>query len=436
MTSERFAVLLAGCCHERNNHVTLLCHKILLYNDPALVDDAFGIQVTPTGIVEMMNSAIKAGTGLIEIHTHPGAKGKVSFSAVDSAGHNEITKFAFSCLPEDSFYGSLVAGQRSLSGLLWTSASSVPVVISAFRIAGTGKSIYESAKKPVHFDENRYTRQVHLLGKEGQERIGSVRVGIVGLGGTGSIVARTLAYEGVRSFVLIDHDRIAVSNLNRLDGGTRWDVRFRRRKVRIARREILRIAPDADVQIVPKSLFTMQAFRAMADADILFGCTDNDATRLCMNEFSAAYLKPYIDMGSGIIAESGRVTEAGGRVTVVLPGQGCMLCANAVNTRMAGHELAPPELREVAVKRGYVSGSDIPAPSVMSLNQTMASIAVTEFKAVVTGFRAPVRNVLYDLLSGTVTPVRYDVGPNCLVCHSSLGKGDLMKLQTRYCNNR
>ena len=403
------------------------------YVDPTLIDDTYGIKLSPHGIVHMMNAATQAGTGIVEVHSHPGADESVRFSRTDEEGHCEIVHFALSSLRNGSPYGSMVAGRRSLSGLLWLAPSSQPLSIATFRVAGRPAPLFAELGDPrLAFDEGRYTRQVALLGREGQRKIGLVKVGIVGLGGTGSIVARTLAYEGVRSFVLVDHDNVTKSNLNRMDGATRWDARLHRKKVKVARREIRRIAPDSRITSVPRSLFSREAIEMLAESDIIFGCTHNHGTRLCLNEISAAYLKPYIDLGSGIVAEDGVIREAGGRVTVVLPGEGCLLCACAVNPQVAGHELARTELREFAMEQGYVEGEDVPSPSVMSLNQTIAALAATEFKAVVAQLREPIRQVHYDLLRGTVSPVTFRARNKCLVCHGYVGKGDLLEIRQRY----
>ncbi|MFW6114452.1 MAG: HesA/MoeB/ThiF family protein [bacterium] len=431
-SEERFAVLLVGHSRSRGA-ISLLCHKVVPYTDARLVDTSMGIRLSPEGIVHMMNLANTAGTGIVEVHSHVGPSRGVAFSSTDIRGHAEIVPFALPELPNGCCYGSVVTGSESASGMVWETPEDEPVPFEGIQKAGLAQPTNTEHKSPIRVGESRrYTRQVTLLGKVGQKLIEETRVGIVGLGGTGSIVARTLAYEGVRSFVLIDPDVVELSNLNRLDGSRRWDVWFGRKKAKVLRREIRRIAPGSDVVVIPKSLFTKKALSALKRVDVLFGCTDNDATRLCLNELSAGYVKPYIDMGSGIETSEGRTRQAGARLAVVLPGEGCLLDAKAVDLKQVGYELSDPAMQELAREEGYVSGAEVAAPSVMSLNQTIASLAVTEFKALVTHMRPPFRLMYYDLLEGTLHPVDFQKNGDCVVCNDHLGKGDLLSLGKRY----
>ena len=54
-----------------------------------------------------------------------------------------------------------------------------------------------------------------LYGKENLEKLAQAKVAIFGIGGVGGYAAEALARCGIGSLVLIDHDRVALSNLNR-----------------------------------------------------------------------------------------------------------------------------------------------------------------------------------------------------------------------------
>jgi hypothetical protein len=69
-----------------------------------------------------------------------------------------------------------------------------------------------------------YDRHVRLLGDVGQERLDSLKVGVIELGGGGSLVNGWLSPVGVGHSVAVDFDRIEPSNLPRVVGATRWDA--------------------------------------------------------------------------------------------------------------------------------------------------------------------------------------------------------------------
>ncbi|MCL1975472.1 MAG: tRNA threonylcarbamoyladenosine dehydratase [Firmicutes bacterium] len=60
-----------------------------------------------------------------------------------------------------------------------------------------------------------FARNRLLWGNEAQERLRQSRVVLIGLGGVGSFVAETLVRGGIGELVLIDHDKVELSNLNR-----------------------------------------------------------------------------------------------------------------------------------------------------------------------------------------------------------------------------
>src|SRR5437764_724690 len=80
---------------------------------------------------------------------------------------------------------------------------------------------------------DRYDRQIRVFGSSIQRQLRSLRIAVVGVGGTGSIIAQELAHLGVADFLFLDPDTVAETNLNRLAGATRNDLG--RLKVGVAR---------------------------------------------------------------------------------------------------------------------------------------------------------------------------------------------------------
>jgi tRNA A37 threonylcarbamoyladenosine dehydratase len=90
------------------------------------------------------------------------------------------------------------------------------------------------------------TRTEMLIGKEAIEKLRNTKVAVFGLGGVGSYVVEALARSGIGSFVLIDHDLINLTNLNRQLIATYDTIGMP--KVEAARIRINSINPQAKVE--------------------------------------------------------------------------------------------------------------------------------------------------------------------------------------------
>ena len=71
---------------------------------------------------------------------------------------------------------------------------------------------------------NQFSRTQLLLGKEGIDRLAEAKVAVFGIGGVGGYVVEALARSGVGSFVLVDDDKVCLTNLNRQIIATRSTV--------------------------------------------------------------------------------------------------------------------------------------------------------------------------------------------------------------------
>lgn len=94
---------------------------------------------------------------------------------------------------------------------------------------------------------NQFSRTELLIGKEGIEKLQNSKVAIFGIGGVGSFVVEGLVRAGVGSFVLVDNDKVCLTNLNRQIISTRKTVG--KPKVEVAKERILEINPEANVEI-------------------------------------------------------------------------------------------------------------------------------------------------------------------------------------------
>ena len=94
---------------------------------------------------------------------------------------------------------------------------------------------------------NQFSRTQLLLGEDAMKRLSEAKVAVFGIGGVGGYVVEALVRSGVRSFVLVDDDKVCLTNINRQIIATRKTVG--KYKVEVMKERILEINPDAEVEM-------------------------------------------------------------------------------------------------------------------------------------------------------------------------------------------
>lgn len=265
-------------------------------------------------------------------------------------------------------------------------------------------------------EEARYQRHIGLFGAEGQQRIASARVVIVGLGGTGSHVAQQLAYLGVCDYHLIDGDEVSLSNLNRLIGAVSADVGTP--KVAIAARNIRAIQPTATV-IADDSMFSDVNLHNHADRDVIFACVDDDVVRLDLVRHASARALAYVDLATDV-APTG---EFGGRVVFAKDGERCLSCLGELDQHALARATMTDDQRDADDKIYGIEREALATtgPSVVSVNGVIASLAVTEFMVWRTRLREPVGYLNYRGDRGTVASRTDPARDHCHYCMTAWG---------------
>lgn len=109
---------------------------------------------------------------------------------------------------------------------------------------------------------NQFSRTELIIGKEALEKLKQSKVAIFGLGGVGSFVAEGLVRAGIGNFVLIDDDKICLTNLNRQIIATRKTIG--KYKVDVMKDRLLEINPDVNIE-VSKEFFMPESSHDMLD---------------------------------------------------------------------------------------------------------------------------------------------------------------------------
>lgn len=140
----------------------------------------------------------------------------------------------------------------------------------------------------------RYSRHLLLpeVGLEGQQRINSAKVLLVGTGGLGAPAALYLAAAGVGTLGIVDFDFVEVSNLQRQIIHSSKDID--RPKVASAKDKIKAINPEIQVVTYNTQLSSNNALEIIRDYDIVVDGTDNYPTRYLINDACVLLGKPVV----------------------------------------------------------------------------------------------------------------------------------------------
>ena len=373
----------------------------------------------------------RRGHGVVEVHTHPGSGEDVGFSSFDREQLPAFARYVRNKL-RSRVYGAVVLGQAGYDGLAVTDTGEEPLVLRLPGECSSQPSWLLEARSTT--SPSQYDRQLQALGPEGQRRVAQLRVGVVGLGGTGSQVAQQLAHVGVAQVLLADDDRVEVTNLPRLAGAAWWDPLIRRRKTANACRLFRRASPHTTVRILG-SLREPGSIELLRDVDLIIGCVDNDGARLILSELAAAHLVPYLDIGVGIEAGADGASVIGGRIAFYLPGGSCLACADEIDFTEAAEDLETEALRRIRIDRGYARDRRVEA-ALMPLNTVLVGLGMMELLAFATGMRSVAPFSRYDALANRVVPQRVEVDPDCPVCGPAAGMGDRQSVVRYALRNR
>lgn len=258
--------------------------------------------------------------------------------------------------------------------------------------------------------DSRFDRNLRAFGAPGQRRLRDTDVTIVGVGGLGSSVAEQLARVGVGSLHLIDPDHLEESNVPRVYGS--YDADIGVPKVEAVRIHLSRIDPELTVTTHQTVVEDEAVAETLRHTDIVIAGLDQMTSRGFLNQFCVRHGLPYID--AGVVIETADddaggeprdVTAMHGFVQSVIPGTtACFDCLNRIDPQQTRIERLPDGDVDAEREAGYVdAGALTPEPAVVTLNTTVAGMAVSELVAFVTGVRPPRGFVHYDGLAASIS---------------------------------
>jgi hypothetical protein len=212
----------------------------------------------------------------------------------------------------------------------------------------------------------RWSRTAGAMGRKAWSGLRTQTVSIVGCGRSGSTVAQMVALLGVRKIVLVDHDRVEQTNLDAMPGLNESDVG--RYKVEVVAEQTSRSRPDLAITAVRTSAENRTAWKHLKRSDLIISTVDRDAPRWLVARLAALYLKPHLDIGTGIREENGERTM-GADIRLLLPGSGCLNCVGGL--RHSDDALYALRRPENALQRGrHSEWHEQRAGSLVTVNST------------------------------------------------------------------
>ena len=382
---EAVAVALCGRGFGLGTELLLVQRVLLVPHEICRREEAL-VEWPPTAIEQLLVEAGEKDLAILKIHSHP--NGMDSFSSLDDESDRRLFESVFGWTESDRPHASAVMlpsgrvfGRAVHADGSFRSLEAVGIAGSSVRVCRSNDKRGEVAG----FME----RHAQLFGPGTTSVVQGLRVGVVGCSGTGSSVIEQIVRLGVGEAVLIDPDRVEERNLNRIYGATMADVG--RYKVDVLREHVHELGLGTAVTGVPERVETKDSRNAVAACDIAFGCMDSVSGRHVLSRICQYYLVPYIDLGVKLEAlEDGTINQVAGAWHYLEP-EGRDLMERGVYTMedLEAEDLyrRNPEEYAERLQRGYVRGVPVDRPAVISVNTTVAGLAVTEMLARLHPFR-------------------------------------------------
>lgn len=467
---------------------TYLLQKII---EPDQGDVYFDGQLKyhPEYTLRSINEAAEIpGAGVIFIHTHPGSNATPS-KPDKTADKEELYDVGLNLGPEVPLVAGIVAdrpntetGKREWSVRAYEyvfqdspqadtgshtgentgefrHATAIRVVGERIKKLPTIKDVTGPAGTGGTIDLEVQDSTVELWGKRSQQTLAGFRVGVVGLGGVGSLLAEQLARLGVEETVFIDFDYLERANLNRSYGATPEDVG--KRKVEIAKRVAMRSATNprfsahAEYGSVVEEDEEHACLPQLLDCDVIINAADTHWVRYLLDEVAHSHLIPVFDGGTELIPNDNKdELDIGSEslISVSGPEHPCLECTghwfHGDEEEGVIHDREPEAARGAGYVQGLDDGDELAdddddnqrAPSVATNNGLVASLLALRFQALTVGItsQALVGSQEYDALFGTLNWQKDSNSDRKISCKNdcnrknALARGDYYELPTAY----
>lgn len=167
---------------------------------------------------------------------------------------------------------------------------------------------------------NRYSRQILFpeIKRDGQRKLLSSKILLVGCGALGAAHAETLARAGVGNIRIVDRDFVEFSNLQRQSLFSETDASMRLPKAIAAKNRLLEINSEIKVEAIVTDVNYSNIENLIKDCDLILDGTDNFQTRFLLNDACVKHSKTWI--------YGAAVSSYGVTMTIIPQKSPCLRC--------------------------------------------------------------------------------------------------------------
>jgi len=336
---------------------------------------------------ELISRIDQKRMSVVTIHAHP--NGSKSFSPTDDMNDVELLRSVNGWFDDNRINGSAIMLPNGEITARTVDSTGKFSQFQSVGVIGQSVQIWDSKRsgRLSRVEEN----LSQTFGRGTLKLLRSLRVGVVGCSGTGSIIAELLARNCVGELVLVDDDFIEEKNLNRIVNSLSEDAERNTPKVVAISEAIQRYGLNTEVEIHESLTDSPQVVSALVDCDVVFGCVDSAFGRYHLDCLASAYLIPYFDVGVHIDSDgTGKISSADAVSHYVRPGGSNLLSRGAYTMNQVAAEnwkRIDPKYYSNQKEAGYLAEVGEHQPAVMSLNMQAAVMAFNDFLARLHQFR-------------------------------------------------
>ncbi len=264
--------------------------------------------------------------------------------------------------------------------------------INTILISGSDIILWSNATQDTeNFETERTRRFEQSFGSKTFSILSMLKVGVIGVSGTGSPVAEMLYRLGVGELVLVDDDRIEIKNIGRIFNSAMQDALDSRYKVDVLAASFAAHGLPTQVRAMASTTRDPFVIRELAQCDVVFGCMDSESGRALLNRLSTFYLVPYFDLGVNLKADGqGGISVVCGAVHYLKPDGSSLLSRKAIwleNIEAEDLKRANPEMYRQQREEKYIKGVQEDRPAVITVNTMVAATALNDFLARIHPYR-------------------------------------------------